>query len=116
MRDGNKRFSEVICSSEYADKSIAIKELVRILLNIFLCSFKLWINIQMLIYGVNVLFQHYFLAADNGGGMTPDKMRQCMSLGYSAKSKIANTIGQCELLNYFQMLLLQKFSGYIIGH
>ncbi|KAL0421602.1 UNVERIFIED_CONTAM: protein MICRORCHIDIA 7 [Sesamum latifolium] len=31
---------------------------------------------------------------DNGGGMTPDKMRQCMSLGYSAKSKLANTIGQ----------------------
>ncbi|XP_068655887.1 protein MICRORCHIDIA 7-like [Aristolochia californica] len=31
---------------------------------------------------------------DNGGGMDPDKMRQCMSLGYSAKSKFANTIGQ----------------------
>ncbi|KAL6294206.1 hypothetical protein ACE6H2_002348 [Prunus campanulata] len=31
---------------------------------------------------------------DNGGGMAPDKMRQCMSLGYSAKSKMANTIGQ----------------------
>lgn len=34
---------------------------------------------------------------DNGGGMDPDKMRQCMSLGYSAKSQIANTIGQCKL-------------------
>ncbi|KNA24227.1 hypothetical protein SOVF_017740 [Spinacia oleracea] len=34
------------------------------------------------------------LVQDNGGGMTPDKMRQCMSLGYSAKSKMANTIGQ----------------------
>ncbi|KAL5717391.1 hypothetical protein ACHQM5_010398 [Ranunculus cassubicifolius] len=31
---------------------------------------------------------------DNGGGMGPDKMRQCMSLGYSAKSKMANVIGQ----------------------
>ncbi|PPS11390.1 hypothetical protein GOBAR_AA09249 [Gossypium barbadense] len=31
---------------------------------------------------------------DNGGGMSPDKMRQCMSLGYSSKSKMANTIGQ----------------------
>ncbi|KAK4747322.1 hypothetical protein SAY87_026359 [Trapa incisa] len=31
---------------------------------------------------------------DNGGGMDPDKIRQCMSLGYSAKSKMANTIGQ----------------------
>ncbi|XP_077251675.1 protein MICRORCHIDIA 4-like [Tasmannia lanceolata] len=34
------------------------------------------------------------LIEDNGGGMDPDKMRKCMSLGYSAKSKIANTIGQ----------------------
>lgn len=34
------------------------------------------------------------LIEDNGGGMDPDKMRQCMSLGYSAKSKIADTIGQ----------------------
>ncbi|KAL4347205.1 hypothetical protein GQ457_17G018340 [Hibiscus cannabinus] len=31
---------------------------------------------------------------DNGGGMDPEKMRHCMSLGYSAKSKVANTIGQ----------------------
>ncbi|KAL6570870.1 hypothetical protein OROGR_000420 [Orobanche gracilis] len=31
---------------------------------------------------------------DDGGGMTPVKMRQCMSLGYSEKSKMANTIGQ----------------------
>lgn len=29
--------------------------------------------------------------------MDPDKMRQCMSLGYSAKSKVASTIGQCKL-------------------
>lgn len=34
------------------------------------------------------------LIEDDGGGMDPDKMRQCMSLGYSVKSKIANTIGQ----------------------
>ncbi|PHT59566.1 hypothetical protein CQW23_01929 [Capsicum baccatum] len=34
------------------------------------------------------------LVEDYDGGMTPDKMRQCMSLGYSAKSKLANTIGQ----------------------
>uniref|UniRef100_A0A7N1A6U3 Morc S5 domain-containing protein n=1 Tax=Kalanchoe fedtschenkoi TaxID=63787 RepID=A0A7N1A6U3_KALFE len=34
------------------------------------------------------------LIEDNGGGMDPDKMRQCMSLGYSAKSKLADTIGQ----------------------
>ncbi|GKA20493.1 photosynthetic NDH subunit of lumenal location 5, chloroplastic [Tanacetum coccineum] len=31
---------------------------------------------------------------NNGGGTTPDKMRGCMSLGYSEKSKLANTIGQ----------------------
>ncbi|KAF8005828.1 hypothetical protein BT93_K0187 [Corymbia citriodora subsp. variegata] len=34
------------------------------------------------------------LIEDNGGGMDPDKVRRCMSLGYSAKSKMANTIGQ----------------------
>ncbi|KAI5085005.1 hypothetical protein GOP47_0001174 [Adiantum capillus-veneris] len=31
---------------------------------------------------------------DDGGGMDPDCMRRCMSLGYSAKSKLSNTIGQ----------------------
>ncbi|CAE6233289.1 unnamed protein product [Arabidopsis arenosa] len=31
---------------------------------------------------------------DDGGGMNPEKMRHCMSLGYSAKSKLADTIGQ----------------------
>ncbi|KAL2539640.1 Histidine kinase [Abeliophyllum distichum] len=34
------------------------------------------------------------LIEDNGGGMDPDKMRQCMSLGYSVKSKMVDTIGQ----------------------
>ncbi|OMO52380.1 hypothetical protein CCACVL1_29245 [Corchorus capsularis] len=34
------------------------------------------------------------LVEDNGGGMNPEKMRSCMSLGYSSKSKMANTIGQ----------------------
>ncbi|XP_047340948.1 protein MICRORCHIDIA 7 isoform X2 [Impatiens glandulifera] len=34
------------------------------------------------------------LIEDNGGGMDPDKVRQCMSLGYSHKSKNADTIGQ----------------------
>lgn len=40
----------------------------------------------------------FLIFADNGGGMDPDKMRQCMSLGYSVKSNQANTIGQCETL------------------
>lgn len=34
------------------------------------------------------------LFEDDGGGMDPDRLRQCMSLGYSVKSKMANTIGQ----------------------
>ncbi|KAL3631725.1 hypothetical protein CASFOL_024709 [Castilleja foliolosa] len=34
------------------------------------------------------------LIEDNGGGMDPEKMRHCMSLGYSAKSKLVDTIGQ----------------------
>lgn len=33
--------------------------------------------------------------------MDPDKMRHCMSLGYSAKSKMADTIGQCKLSPLF---------------
>uniref|UniRef100_A0A0E0NEQ0 Morc S5 domain-containing protein n=1 Tax=Oryza rufipogon TaxID=4529 RepID=A0A0E0NEQ0_ORYRU len=31
---------------------------------------------------------------DDGGGMDPDKMWHCMSLGYSEKSKVKDTIGQ----------------------
>ncbi|CAO2818298.1 unnamed protein product [Amaranthus hypochondriacus] len=51
-----------------------------------------YVNIDML---VNKKDQSkMLLIEDNGGGMNPDKMRQCMSLGYSAKSKLANTIGQ----------------------
>ncbi|KAI3954837.1 hypothetical protein MKW92_039020 [Papaver armeniacum] len=34
------------------------------------------------------------LVEDNGGGMSPGTMRHCMSLGFSGKSKLANTIGQ----------------------
>ncbi|KAI3773542.1 hypothetical protein L1987_48072 [Smallanthus sonchifolius] len=34
------------------------------------------------------------LIEDNGGGMNPEKMRYCMSLGYSLKSKVKDTIGQ----------------------
>lgn len=53
---------------------------------------------------------HYLLLdntfADNGGGMDPDKMRQCMSLGYSVKSKLANTIGQCKVINHVNFCIL----------
>lgn len=41
---------------------------------------------------------HLKSLADNGGGMNPDKIRDCMSLGFSRKSQIANTIGQCMKL------------------
>ncbi|CAK9324858.1 unnamed protein product [Citrullus colocynthis] len=34
------------------------------------------------------------LIGDDGGGMCPDKMRRCMSLGYSSKRNMPNTIGQ----------------------
>lgn len=33
------------------------------------------------------------VVADNGGGMSPDNIRQCMSLGYSLKNQ-KTTIGQ----------------------
>lgn len=56
------------------------------------CNGATYANVDMLINkkdGTRML-----LIEDNGGGMDPDKMRQCMSLGYSLKSKMANTIGQ----------------------
>ncbi|KAL2614434.1 hypothetical protein AAZV13_08G009100 [Glycine max] len=56
------------------------------------CNGATYVNVDMLINkkdGTRML-----LVEDNGGGMDPEKMRQCMSLGYSMKSKMANTIGQ----------------------
>ncbi|KAJ8772487.1 hypothetical protein K2173_027664 [Erythroxylum novogranatense] len=56
------------------------------------CNGATYVNIDMITSkkdGSKML-----LIEDNGGGMGPDKMRHCMSLGYSAKSKEANTIGQ----------------------
>lgn len=35
------------------------------------------------------------LTADDGGGMSPDDIRMCMSLGYSQKNS-NTTIGQCK--------------------
>ncbi|KAF3438470.1 hypothetical protein FNV43_RR21232 [Rhamnella rubrinervis] len=56
------------------------------------CHGATYVNIDMVVNkkdGARML-----LIEDNGGGMDPDKMRHCMSLGYSVKSKVANTIGQ----------------------
>ncbi|KAL6280855.1 hypothetical protein ACE6H2_017736 [Prunus campanulata] len=56
------------------------------------CSGATYVNLDMV---ENKKDQsRMLLIEDNGGGMDPDKMRHCMSLGYSAKSKVANTIGQ----------------------
>ncbi|CAN1318151.1 Protein MICRORCHIDIA 4 [Linum perenne] len=43
------------------------------------------------------------LIEDDGGGMDPDKMRKCMSLGFSAKSKMDSTIGQCNFLYFVEV-------------
>lgn len=52
-------------------------------------AFKQYCKLIEILYSIKTLY------ADNGGGMDPDCMRQCMSLGYS--SKMANTtIGQCK--------------------
>ncbi|KAE8649075.1 hypothetical protein Csa_014868 [Cucumis sativus] len=56
------------------------------------CNGATYVNIDMLINerdGSRML-----LIEDNGGGMCPDKMRRCMSLGYSSKRNMPNTIGQ----------------------
>nr|XP_043623556.1 protein MICRORCHIDIA 7-like [Erigeron canadensis] len=52
-----------------------------------------YVNLDVL-HNENDTRTKMLLVEDNGGGMTPDKMRGCMSLGYSVKSKLANTIGQ----------------------
>ncbi|XP_074567187.1 protein MICRORCHIDIA 7-like [Curcuma longa] len=72
----------------------ALGALAELLDNSFdeVCNGATFVNIDMLINkkdGSKML-----LVEDNGGGMDPDKMRQCMSLGYSVKSKVVNTIGQ----------------------
>ncbi|XP_048330184.2 protein MICRORCHIDIA 7 [Ziziphus jujuba] len=56
------------------------------------CNGATYVNINMLLNKKDK--SRMLLIEDNGGGMDPDKMRHCMSLGYSAKSKVANTIGQ----------------------
>ncbi|XP_009337546.2 protein MICRORCHIDIA 7 isoform X2 [Pyrus x bretschneideri] len=56
------------------------------------CSGATYVNVDMLENKKDR--SRMLLIEDNGGGMDPDKMRHCMSLGYSAKSKLANTIGQ----------------------
>ncbi|KAL6650509.1 hypothetical protein ACP70R_009434 [Stipagrostis hirtigluma subsp. patula] len=55
------------------------------------------------------------LVEDDGGGMDPDKMRQCMSLGYSAKSKIASTIGQNLHHCHGGKTTIEATSGLIYG-
>ncbi|KAL5543842.1 hypothetical protein UlMin_007626 [Ulmus minor] len=56
------------------------------------CNGATYVNIGMLVNKKDG--SRMLLVEDNGGGMNPDKMRHCMSLGYSMKSKLANTIGQ----------------------
>ncbi|KVH98977.1 Histidine kinase-like ATPase, ATP-binding domain-containing protein [Cynara cardunculus var. scolymus] len=61
-------------------------------LKLLVCNGATYVNIDMLTNKKDG--NRMLLIEDNGGGMDPDKMRQCMSLGYSLKSKVADTIGQ----------------------
>ncbi|KAL8256423.1 hypothetical protein R6Q59_031490 [Mikania micrantha] len=56
------------------------------------CNGATYVNIDMLLNKKDG--NRMLIIEDNGGGMDPDKMRQCMSLGYSLKSKVADAIGQ----------------------
>ncbi|KAJ9559546.1 hypothetical protein OSB04_004706 [Centaurea solstitialis] len=56
------------------------------------CNGATYVNIDMLTSRKDE--NRMLLIEDNGGGMDPDKMRQCMSLGYSLKSKVTDAIGQ----------------------
>ncbi|GLT86740.1 hypothetical protein SLE2022_048590 [Rubroshorea leprosula] len=57
------------------------------------CNGATYVHIDMLENKKDVESK-MLLVEDNGGGMSPDKMRACMSLGHSATSKMANSIGQ----------------------
>lgn len=51
---------------------------------------------------------HLWSFADDGGGMDPEGIRRCMSLGFSSKGS-KKTIGQCRLLLYhldFELVVL----------
>lgn len=52
------------------------------------------------------------LSPDDGGGMTPERMRECMSLGFSAKSNSTNTIGQCSF-SFPASFDIKDFLGFI---
>ncbi|KVH98126.1 hypothetical protein Ccrd_023660 [Cynara cardunculus var. scolymus] len=56
------------------------------------CNGATYVNIDMLTNKKDE--NRMLLIEDNGGGMDPDKMRQCISLGYSLKSKVTDAIGQ----------------------
>ncbi|KAI3802559.1 hypothetical protein L1987_30696 [Smallanthus sonchifolius] len=56
------------------------------------CSGATYVKIDMLTNKKDN--SRMLLIEDNGGGMNPEKMRYCMSLGYSLKSKVKDTIGQ----------------------
>ncbi|KAG1363538.1 Protein MICRORCHIDIA 4 [Cocos nucifera] len=76
------------------DDSASLSALAELLDNSFdeVCNGATFVNVDMLENrkdGTKML-----LIEDDGGGMNPDGMRHCMSLGYSLKSKSANTIGQ----------------------
>lgn len=46
--------------------------------------------------------------ADDGGGMDPERIRKCMSLGFSSK-KSNNTIGQCNDFDLLPSSLFLRF-------
>lgn len=68
-----------------------------LLLDVFLQNAK-WFHFVHKFFFFFLGYIHLKSLADNGGGMNPDKIRDCVSLGFSRKSQIANTIGQCMKL------------------
>jgi sensor histidine kinase regulating citrate/malate metabolism len=48
--------------------------------------------------------------ADDGGGMDPNSLRKCMSLGYSSK-KSKTTIGQCKCASEISLFVSLSSGG-----
>lgn len=64
--------------------------------------------LENLIGNTKSLFDFFF--KDDGGGMDPESLRKCMSLGYSTK-KANKTIGQCNCFDhiYFSFFCFLQF-------
>ena len=59
------------------------------------------------LFGLQFLTKGSIFVLDDGGGMTPEAMRRCLSFGFSNK-KSMSAIGQCMILVLLYINILVK--------